>query len=52
MPVIIAIDSIPLEDDIYNSLCEIEKEEKVRLNNKAFITDFLSKKLEKLGYKK
>lgn len=38
-------------DDIYNSLKEIQKEEQVKLGDKAFIADFLSEKLHTLGYK-
>ncbi len=41
-----------LENDIYNSLKDIQREEKVKLENKAFIADFLSQKLHQLGYKK
>jgi len=39
-------------DDIYQSLVEIQAEEEVRLSDKGFVTDFLSQKLDKLGYRK
>ncbi len=41
-----------LGNDIYESLCRVQKEQKVCLTNKAFITDFLSQKLVQLGYYK
>ncbi len=39
-------------DDVYNSLKQIQEEEKVKLSDKAFIAQFLAKKLIKLGYRK
>ena len=39
-----------LGDDIYESLKEIQRAEGVKLENKALIADFLSRKLLKLGY--
>lgn len=41
-----------LEDDIYDSLVEIQKEEEVYLPAKAFIADFSAVKLGKLGYRR
>jgi len=41
-----------LTDNIYNSLKEIQEEEGIRFNNKAFIADRLAPKLSKLGYHK
>ena len=41
-----------LEGDIYESLKKIEAHEKQRIDSKAFISDFLSGELIKLGYKK
>jgi len=38
--------------EIYQSLVEIQREEEIRMGNKAFIADFLSQKLYKLGYHK
>lgn len=39
-------------DDIFESLKEIQAEEQVKLSDKAFIADYLSRKLLQLGYRK
>ena len=39
-------------DDIYYSLKEIQEEEGVKVENRAFIADFLSKKLQQRGYRR
>jgi len=41
-----------LEDAIYESLSDIEKEEEIKLDDKAFVSDFLSEKLYAMGYRK
>lgn len=43
-------DKEKIGDDIYQALEEIQKEEEVKLSDRAFITDCLSQKLHKLGY--